>query len=298
MLRAGNRRFQSTLPAWGETAHNPRHGILQGISIHSPRVGRDHRPERHPCAGQISIHSPRVGRDYTTYLVFNLAGISIHSPRVGRDQKLIADMMRCDDFNPLSPRGERPPTAGSPCRTLKFQSTLPAWGETISIVCCTEIVDISIHSPRVGRDGSWMAQRSSTANFNPLSPRGERLSWHATPSRSQNFNPLSPRGERLRWASLCSTRRHFNPLSPRGERPNGLKFSSTAAKFQSTLPAWGETAALADGFLVALISIHSPRVGRDSKPDGKTSTQFVRFSPNQAVYFFKAVPLCNDPTRF
>ena len=56
--------FQSTLPAWGETALF----------------------------------------DYP----FRGAWISIHSPRVGRDAAEAANFGGFDDFNPLSPRGERP----------------------------------------------------------------------------------------------------------------------------------------------------------------------------------------------
>ncbi len=64
--------------------------------------------------------------------------ISIHSPRVGRDMK---------------------PSNGG--QEVKFQSTLPAWGETAFNVSYTDLKQ----------------------NFNPLSPRGERL-------QSQQTKPL------------------------------------------------------------------------------------------------------------
>ena len=35
------RVFQSTLPAWGETRQRQAAGVGRGISIHSPRMGRD-----------------------------------------------------------------------------------------------------------------------------------------------------------------------------------------------------------------------------------------------------------------
>ena len=57
-------RFQSTRPAWGETRRQGRGAHQQGISIHSPRVGRDHVAAGSDADhGEISIHSPRVGRD-------------------------------------------------------------------------------------------------------------------------------------------------------------------------------------------------------------------------------------------
>ena len=106
-----------------------------------------------------------------------------------------------------------------------FQSTLPAWGATQS---------------------RWIPSPASS-NFNPRSPRGERLYQcipKGTPRR--DFNPRSPRGERQRafeeqqkamrisihaprvgsdlslYPSILSMA-NFNPRSPRGERPH-LRF--------------------------------------------------------------------------
>ena len=79
-----------------------------------------------------------------------------------------------------------------------FQSTLPAWGETGPAPADDRGADISIHSPRMGRDnitdyvGGW--------------------------------------------------RKYFNPLSPHGERRERTKAVVQELRFQSTLPAWGETA--------------------------------------------------------
>ena len=56
-----------------------------------------------------------------------------------------------------------------------FQSTLPAWGETGSALEYGLILNISIHSPRMGRDVTLRRLRPRRRNFNPLSPHGERL---------------------------------------------------------------------------------------------------------------------------
>ncbi len=128
--RGGGLRFQSTLPAWGETCGAKMDGEGDAISIHSPRMGRD-QPfcEAVYPLHMISIHSPRMGRDQPVGgLVFDDA-ISIHSPRMGRDGSI---------------RREKGMT--------QFQSTLPAWGET----------------------GAESHGRSGKADFNPLSPHGER----------------------------------------------------------------------------------------------------------------------------
>ena len=79
--------FQSTLPAWGETAADTRRPGILRISIHSPRMGRDPRP------GSSKREKP-------------------------------------GNFNPLSPHGERRQAVSPAWRLSTFQSTLPAWGET------------------------------------------------------------------------------------------------------------------------------------------------------------------------
>ena len=124
----------------------------------------------------ISFHSPRMGRDWIAAGPCLRSIISIHSPRMGRD-------------------GE---TANATPNTMKFQSTLPAWGET-----------------------AYVRAADMISPFQSTLP-----AWGET------------------------------HLYGQGIRTN---------EFQSTLPAWGETVALV--FLLAhiAISIHSPRMGRDSR---------------------------------
>ena len=198
-----------------------RKGQVCRISIHSPRMGRDPalpsseitggenfnplspHGERLPEIAEylgispISIHSPRMGRDVLTRWVLDTTPISIHSPRMGRDA---AALIR-------------------PCKSFRFQSTLPAWGETRRLPPSTSGCEISIHSPRMGRDIGPPAFGAGILDFNPLSPHGERLAAHHGRNVRQNFNPLSPHGERL----------------------NGKSDALREQLFQSTLPAWGET---------------------------------------------------------
>ena len=56
----------------------------------------------------------------------------------------------------------------------KFQSTLPAWGETVDSNGQKRKIRISIHSPRMGRDGFPHSPLALPGDFNPLSPHGER----------------------------------------------------------------------------------------------------------------------------
>ena len=106
------RRFQSTLPAWGETDRGTTDIDKIRISIHSPRMGRD---------SSISFACSSRSND-----------ISIHSPRMGRDVQGKRANETYIDFNPLSPHGERRLHHGRFIEANQFQSTLPAWGETRS----------------------------------------------------------------------------------------------------------------------------------------------------------------------
>ena len=99
-----------------------------------------------------------------------------------------------------------------------FQSTLPAWGETSVGVFTAPTTTISIHSPRMGRDYSHAAQLHARSHFNPLSPHGERLVAPCSPLKGQIFQSTLPA-----WGET------------------GGKRTETWKKFQSTLPAWGET---------------------------------------------------------
>ena len=123
--------FQSTLPAWGETIIGTCHVCnIVYFNPLSPHGERRRLFTRFQSYISISIHSPRMGRDSSSYPDVICNCISIHSPRMGRDAIMQHCRRKCEDFNPLSPHGERP--------------------------CCYPhsplIAKISIHSPRMGRD--------------------------------------------------------------------------------------------------------------------------------------------------
>ncbi len=101
---------------------------------------------------------------------------------------------------------------------------------------------ISIHSPRVGRDGARMIFLQCRMNFNPLSPRGERHINIALTAALEKISIHSPRVGRDRILISSRTKDEL---------------------FQSTLPAWGETIIYTMLDYIIIISIHSPRVGRD-----------------------------------
>ena len=143
-------RMGSDLPEHRHTAwqyhFNPRspHGerldlpsgarVIPHISIHAPRMGSDAQSKSCPFGREmISIHAPRMGSDIRPFLPFiQLIDISIHAPRMGSDRLLQWLSLPPCYFNPRSPHGERPACPSHFLTLQKFQSTLPAWGATIS----------------------------------------------------------------------------------------------------------------------------------------------------------------------
>ena len=172
--------FQSTLPAWGETrvdSNGQKRKIR--ISIHSPRMGRD-------AVGVVRVDRP-LRRFQSTLPAW---GETAGSAATGSWRKY---------FNPLSPHGERHALLDINRRMEQFQSTLPAWGETRQSGHVADRRDISIHSPRMGRD-DWRESRRLCPVISIHSPR---------------------MGRDDTLTDIITEASHFNPLSPHGERPTG-----------------------------------------------------------------------------
>ena len=143
------------------------------ISIHAPRVGRDQIAIKSAFIAFISIHAPRVGRDcHKSFSPFRQCPISIHAPRVGRDGNAWTRQKRsAPDFNPRAPCGARPNRPRGRGRLYQFQSTRPVWGATASAVGCKPVTIISIHAPRVGRDGTVTTIYDLAADISIHAPR-------------------------------------------------------------------------------------------------------------------------------
>ena len=145
--------FQSTLPVWGATPLIGTSWAASTISIHAPRVGSDGN-EAPGQARLIKFQStlPAWGATpRSSALLPESSHFNPRSPRGERPQIVIIKTSKYY-FNPRSPRGERlRPSSVVPSDAV-FQSTLPAWGATLSsVVLCGRVI-----------------------NFNPRSPRGER----------------------------------------------------------------------------------------------------------------------------
>ena len=83
------------------------------------------------------------------------------------------------DFNPRSPRGERPGACAdhSPKAGISIHAPREGSDGLCRMQCFIQnhIFQISIHAPREGSDPCRIKGPDHPSNFNPRSPRGERL---------------------------------------------------------------------------------------------------------------------------
>ena len=97
---------------------------------------------------------------------------------------------------------------------------------------------ISIHALREESDAVDVGFKDKPTNFNPRSPRGERLDNPSKVIISSRFqSTLSARRATRGGHLLLSSRDNFNPRSPRGERRFPLLLLYRNKLFQSTLSA-------------------------------------------------------------
>ena len=159
-----------------------------------------------------------------------------------------------------------------------FQSTLPARGATKPRPRDAARTAISIHAPRTGSDGRFVAaiyefvisihapRTGSDFGVIQLDPT-KLISIHAPRTgsdddgrtrnrRKEDFNPRSPHGERHAEPAERRTRQYFNPRSPHGERRVALARASGRGN----------------------ISTHAPRTGSDPCC-WRLSTRWTNFNP-------------------
>ena len=175
---------------------------------------------------------------------------------------LSVSVLSSSNFNPRSPRGERRnfPVDFSKVGVISIHALREEsdrshldtafYPLSISIHALREESDksaikshffrtISIHALREESDIERFCKGFSMLNFNPRSPRGERLaSFFPAQGDRTDFNPRSPRGERL-YSWLDNMRQYpisIHALREESDRQQVIFFSHIF-KFQSTLSA-------------------------------------------------------------
>ena len=148
-----------------------------GISIHAPREGGDMFLRRGSRHFLISIHAPREGGDDPEDVRALNCEISIHAPREGGD----LTVKRIGKIK------------------IRFQSTPPARGATLSSRNQYMAQIISIHAPREGGDQQNTHSQQQDRLFQSTPPaRGATVKHIERRCYADHFNPRPPRGGRLK----------------------------------------------------------------------------------------------------
>ena len=291
------KRFQSTLPAGGATTCPcPCPICVSDFNPRSPRGERHLKPRYRrksrifqstlPAGGAtpLRLHLQAIGRFQSTL------------PAGGATSKIRITTYRHQNFNPRSPRGERPTLVPIPLQATRISIHAPRGGsddtcqpQHVSVFYISihaprggsdfpagtpgnTMPGISIHAPRGGSDVLRCLPRLANRNhFNPRSPRGERRGIICTSSKCPLISIHAPRGgSDAPWRRIPSSPFDFNPRSPRGERRTHASPSTyPCSTFQSTLPAGGAT-----GTVLLSPSYHryfNPRSPRGERPPGPCS---------------------------
>ena len=121
-------------------------------------------------------------------------------------------------FNPPSPCGEGQQVQRMDSATRKFQSTLPVWGGTVVLYDCLLILKISIHPPRVGRDGSASRCAFRKSSFQSTLPVWGGTTVSKAKRAANNISIHPPRvGRDTPLPAFGPESAYFNPPSPCGE---------------------------------------------------------------------------------
>ncbi len=163
-------------------------GAFSIISIHTPRVGSDIRHTPLVFLRPISIHTPRVGSDHGSRFIAAIRQrFQSTLPVWGATIMMCPARFKPKNFNPHSPCGERRTETQTMYRIRRrFQSTLPVWGATHHNDFASDVVIISIHTPRVGSDLSSPQKMALKRLFQSTLPV-----WGATCNKSGDSRTMA-----------------------------------------------------------------------------------------------------------
>ena len=171
------------------------------------------------------------------------AGFQSTRPVWGETTVSTVDIAHISNFNPLAPCGARPAPAHHKGEEEQFQSTRPVWGETFFVPSFFQVAH----------------------HFNPLAPCGARLSASVATLLSSRFQSTRPV-----WGETETQKRYHMIVIFQSTRPvwgeTRLKIRSSHWKtyFNPLAPCGARHLMMSHIMRHTGISIHSPRVGRDS----------------------------------
>ena len=118
--------------------------------------------------------------------------ISLHAPLAGCDLQARQGLPAFRDFNPRTPCGVRLETRMRVSKPIKFQSTHPLRGATITRTPARRGHGISIHAPLAGCDRFGVDITPLSIDFNPRTPCGVRYGLAAVRARHAEFQSTHP----------------------------------------------------------------------------------------------------------
>ena len=128
---------------------------------------------------------------------------------------------------------------------MRFQSTLPVRGATLSFCRFPFAVIVSIHAPRAGSDRHTPKMLFRLLSFNPRSPCGERQQQVRRAGQLLVVSIHAPRaGSDPKSIQQCVLHEQFQSTLPVRGATLPVISLNTAEKFQSTLPVRGATVEL------------------------------------------------------
>ena len=167
-------------------------------------------------------------------------------PARGATLFALSSTLRCDNFNPRSPHGERPSSSSQSFR-------IPS--------------NFNPRSPHGERRIAWNS-KTARSYFNPRSPLGERR-WNCSKRRyTSHFNPRSPHGERLDPTKLERTSEKFQSTLPARGATQLCSDAGGSLCISIHAPRTGSDSAGNADDGTAAISIHAPRTGSDCGGSG------------------------------
>ncbi len=191
-------KFLSARPGRGATGNVVNVGAEAGVSIRTPRAGRDTgEGEFTVDQCRVSIRTPRAGRDLPTRATSTPLIVSIRTPRAGRDAADGAAQDVSPGFYPHAPGGARLTRWSLTSRSRKFLSARPGRGATRVFEGFGINIVVSIRTPRAGRDHRGADKAQAMLRFLSARPgRGATLCAGAERTAPAGFYPHAPGGAR------------------------------------------------------------------------------------------------------
>ena len=186
--------FQSTLPARGATRQRRRNdGGKQGFQSTLPARGATQMLCGLKITGIFQSTLPARGATPAMLSARPRAAFQSTLPARGATLFALSSTLRCDNFNPRSPHGERPSSSSQSFR-------IPS--------------NFNPRSPHGERRIAWNS-KTARSYFNPRSPHGERLDPTKLERTSEKFQSTLPaRGATAASTVSTSVTRTFQPTLP------------------------------------------------------------------------------------